>query len=110
MTKIRKGDNVKVMRGKDAGKTGEVLLVVRKTTQFGTERTMVVVKDINVVKKSQKPNPQFGIQGGFINFEKPIDISNVMLVDAKGNASRVGFKIEDGKKVRINKKDGSVIK
>lgn len=105
MAKIKKGDNVQIMRGKDSGKNGEVLTVVKKISKYGTERIMVVVKGINVVKKSQKPNPQFGIKGGFVEFEKPIDISNVMLLSASGKPSRVGYEIKDGKKSRVFKKD-----
>lgn len=106
MKKIKKGDNVQVMRGKDSGKTGEVLQVVKNGEDF-----KVVVKGINIVKKSQKPNPQLGIKGGFVNFEKPISISNVMLLDPKtGKPTRVGFKVVDGKKVRVAKKSGEVIK
>lgn len=106
MNKIKKGDNVQIMRGKDAGKSGEVLQVLKKGDDF-----RVVVKGINIVKKSQKPNPQFGIKGGFINFEKPISISNVMLLDPKtGKPTRVGFKVVEGKKVRVAKKSGEVIK
>ena len=108
MTKIKKGDNVQVMRGKDSGKTGEVLMVVKKMKNK-VERTLVVVKGINIVKKSQKPNPQFGIQGGFVEFEKPIDISNVMVIDSKTNKpTRVGIKVEDGKKTRFAKKGGEI--
>lgn len=111
MTKIKKGDNVVVMRGKDAGKTGEVLSVVSRITAKKKQRVMVVVKGVNIVKKSQKPNPQFGIKGGFIEFEKPIDLSNVMMLDPKsGKPTRVGFKVENGKKVRISKKSGEIIK
>lgn len=108
MNKIKKGDTVQVMRGKDAGKRGEVLMVVEKFGQL-----KVVVKDVNVVKKAQKPNPQLGIKGGIIEIEKPVDVSNVMLVDPKMDVpTRVTFKVDEktGKKVRVAKKSGEVIK
>jgi large subunit ribosomal protein L24 len=110
--KIKKGDTVKVTRGKEAGKTGEVVKVIKKTNKDNIERILVVLKGINLVKRSQKPNPQFGIQGGIIEFEKPIDISNVSLVDSKTNqVIRIGFKTDEktGKKVRVSKKSGEVI-
>lgn len=108
MNKIKKGDTVQVMRGKDAGKRGEVLMVVEK---FG--KMKVVIKDVNVVKKAQKPNPQLGIKGGIIEIEKPVDVSNVMVVDPKMDVpTRVTFKVDEktGKKVRVAKKSGEVIK
>lgn len=107
MLKIKKGDNVKVMRGKDAGKEGEVLTLV-----FKENSTRVVVKGVNVVKKTQKPNAQLGIVGGMSEKEMPIDISNVMLVDKKsGKPVRVKFTIDEktGKKSRVSVKTGDVI-
>ncbi len=111
MTKIKKGDTIQVMRGKDAGKKGEVLKVL-KTFSRGVSKTQVVVKGVNIVKRSRKPNPQFGIQGGIIEIEKPIDLSNVMYFDEKaGKPSRIGFKIDEkGKKIRFSKKSGEAIK
>lgn len=109
MNKIKTGDTVQVMRGKDSGKVGEVLKIVKDKK---SHQIKVVVKDINIVKRAQKPNPQLGVQGGFITFEKPIDISNVMLVDKKTNKPvRIGFKIDEktGKKIRISKKSGEAI-
>ncbi len=108
MNKIKKGDTVQVMRGKDAGKRGEVLMVVKKYNGL-----KVVIKDVNVVKKAQKPNPQLGLKGGFITFEKPIDVSNVMIIDPKMDVpTRIGFKVDEktGKKVRVAKKSGEVMK
>src|SRR5262245_13440652 len=103
MTKIKKGDTVQVMRGKDAGKKGEVLKVSMTLLNNGTKVTMVTVKGVNVVKRSQKPNPTLGITGGIIEFEKPINSSNVMYFDEKaGKVSRVGFKAEaNGKRIRV---------
>ncbi len=101
MNKIKKGDTVQVMQGKDSGKRGEVVLVLEGK---------VVVKGINIVKKSQKPNAQLGLKGGIVEMEKPIDVSNVMLIDKKSDKpTRVGFKVVDGKKVRFAKKSGEVI-
>ena len=107
MLKIKKGDNVKVVRGKDSGKEGEVLQVLLKE-----DSVKVIVKGINIVKRSQKPNPQLGIPGGVSEIEKGIDISNVMLIDKKsGKPTRVSFKLDEktGKKVRISKISGEVI-
>ncbi len=108
MRKIKKGDTVQVMRGKDAGKKAEVLKVIDDSFE-----TKVVVRGINIVKKSQKPNPTLGIAGGIIEFEKPISASNVMYFDVKaGKPSRVGFKVDEktGKKVRYSKKSGEILK
>ena len=107
MLKIKKGDNVKVMRGKDSGKEGEVLAIVKKQNSI-----KVLIKGVNIVKKTQKPNAQLGIVGGINEMEKPIDISNVMLVDKKsGKPSRVKFSIDEksGKKVRLSIKSGEAI-
>ncbi len=113
MRKIKKGDTVQIMRGKDAGKKGEVLTVLDKENKRGKMVPKIVVKGINIVKKSQKPNPQLGIQGGIVEIEKPIDASNVMYFDEKaGKPSRVGFKTDEktGKKIRYSKKSGEIIK
>lgn len=113
MRKIKKGDTVKVMRGKDAGKTGEVLMVLNKKNKSGKLNEMVVVKDVNIAKKSVKPNPQLGVAGGIIEIEKPIHMSNVMYFDKESNtATRIGFKIDEKtkKKVRVSKKTGKEIK
>lgn len=107
MRKIRVGDKVKVMVGKDAGKEGKVEKYIKAKTSKGDDQ--VIVHGLNVVKKSQKPNPQFGINGGIVEFEKPINISNVMLVEGT-KATRVGFKSDKtGKKTRISKKTGKAI-
>lgn len=112
MRKIKTGDVVKVMRGKDSGKTGEVLSVYDKVLLNKKLQTKVIVKGINIVKRSQKPNPQLGIKGGIIEVEKSIDISNVMFLDKKtGKATRVGFRIDEQtrKKSRISKETGEII-
>ena len=98
--KIKKGDTVRVIAGKDKGKEGKVSAVDVKN---GT----VTVEGVNRHTKHTKPSAQ-NQNGGIITQEGPIHISNVMLV-VKGQVTRVGFKVEDGKKVRIAKKNGSVI-
>ena len=98
--KIKKGDTVKVIAGKDKEKEGKVLSVDIKNHK-------VVVEGINMVTKHAKPSAA-NQQGGIIEKEAPIDISNVMY-SAKGEAVRVGFAVVDGKKVRINKKTGEAI-
>lgn len=107
MNKLRTGDKVIIMRGKDAGKEGEILRIIRKE-----EQTKVVVSGVAMVKRHQKPNPTLGLSGGILEVEKPIDISNVMLIDPKTKKpTRVGFKVDEktGKKVRIAKKSGEII-
>ena len=98
--KIKKGDTVRVIAGKDKGKEGKVSAVDVKN---GT----VTVEGVNMHTKHTKPSAQ-NQNGGIITQEGPIHISNVMLV-VKGQVTRVGFKVEDGKKLRIAKKNGSVI-
>ncbi|HUL08593.1 MAG TPA: 50S ribosomal protein L24 [Candidatus Acidoferrum sp.] len=100
--KIRKGDKVVVRTGKDKGKTGEVLRVLR-------EEARVLVQGVNMVKRHSRPAP--GNPGGIIDKEAPIHISNVALTDPKtGKPTRVGFKILDGgRKVRIARGSGEVI-
>ena len=101
--KIRKGDTVKVLSGNDKGKTGEVLEVIPKTEK-------IIVKGINIRKKSVKPRKQ-GEEGGIIPSEVAIHSSKVALVCPKcGKATRIEYKVEDGKKVRICKKCGAIIK
>ena len=100
MLKIKKGDTVKVIAGKDNGKEGKVVSVDQKTGK-------VVVEGINMITKHAKPsaaNPN----GGIVQKEAPIDGSNVMLV-YKGKATRVGFDVKDGKKVRVAKATGEII-
>ena len=98
--KIKKDDMVQVIAGKDKGKEGKVLRVDKKN---GT----VVVEGVNKVFKHSKPS-MANQQGGIINKEAPIDASNVMLIH-NGKAVRVGFKVEDGKKVRVAKGSNEVI-
>lgn len=98
--KIKKGDTVKVIAGKDKGKEGKV-------TAVDTKKGTVTVEGVNMHTKHTKPSAK-NQNGGIVTQEGPINVSNVMLV-VKGQVTRVGFKVEDGKKVRIAKKTGSVI-
>lgn len=97
-SKIKKGDTVKVIAGKDKGKEGKVLSV---------KEGKVLVEGVNTVTKHAKPN-QANPNGGIIHQEAAIDVSNVMYVN-KGKATRVGFKIDGDKKVRVAKSTGDVI-
>ncbi|MDX9705982.1 MAG: 50S ribosomal protein L24 [Azospira sp.] len=99
MEKIRKGDEVVVITGKDKGRRGTVLRRV--------DAEHVVVEGINRAKKHVKPNPVKGVVGGIVEKDMPINISNVALFNpATGKGDRVGFKVEDGKKVRVFKSNG----
>ncbi|WP_395340506.1 50S ribosomal protein L24 [Ningiella sp. W23] len=101
--KIRRDDEVVVLAGKDKGKHGKVLRVV-------AESDRVFVEGVNVVKKHQKGNPQAGEPGGIIDKEASIHVSNVAIVNsATGKADRVGFRFEDGKKVRFFKSNGDLV-
>ena len=104
MRKLRKGDEIIVIAGKDKGKRGTL-------TQMIAEKNRVVVEGINMAKKHQKPNPNLGVPGGIIEKEMPLDISNVAIFNpATGKADRVGIKIlDDGRKVRIFKSNNEVI-
>ena len=104
MNKIRKGDQVIVLTGRDKGKRGTVSLRV--------DESHVVVDGINVVKKHVKPNPMKGTTGGVVDKTMPIHQSNVAIFNAKtGKADRVGIKLlADGKKVRVYKSTGEEIK
>lgn len=102
MQRIRKGDEVIVITGRDKGKRGTVLARI--------DERHVTVEGINLVKKHVRPNPMQGITGGIIDKTMPIDESNVMLFNPKtGKGERVGFKIEGGKKVRVFKSNGAVV-
>ena len=99
---VKTGDKVKVITGKDKGKEGVILKAFPK-------KDRVIVEGMNMMKKHQKPNSA-NPQGGIIEMEAPIHVSNVMLIDAStGEPTRVGFKVEDGKKVRVSKKTGEVL-
>lgn len=100
MHKIKKDDLVKIIAGKDKDKTGKILSV-------NTKKNTVLVEGCNMVTKHSKPSAA-NQQGGIIHQEGPIDISNVMLV-VDGKATRVGFEVKDGKKVRVAKATGKAI-
>ena len=100
MAKIKKGDTVKVIAGKDVGAEGKVLSVDKKNNR-------VVVEGVNIVKKHTKPS-MANQNGGIVESEASIDVSNVMYVH-KGKPTRVGFKIDGDKKVRVAKSTGEVI-
>ncbi|GLT15233.1 MAG TPA: 50S ribosomal protein L24 [Vibrio sp.] len=101
--KIRRNDEVIVLAGKDKGKRGKVTKVL--------ETGKVFVEGINLVKKHQKPQPALGQQGGIVEQEAAIDASNVAIFNAStGKADRIGFRLEEGKKVRFFKSNGELIK
>jgi large subunit ribosomal protein L24 len=102
MLKIRKDDEVVVITGRDKGKRGTVLQVLKDGR--------LLVTGINMVKKHQRPNPNLGQQGGIVQREAPIQASNVALWnDEAGRADRVGFREEDGKKVRYFKSTSKAV-
>jgi large subunit ribosomal protein L24 len=102
--KIKKGDTVEVISGKDSGRRGRVLRVDR-------DRQRVVVEGVNMIKRHTRPNPQRRIQGGVVEREAAIHVSNVMVVSPDSQRpSRVGYKIlDDGRKVRVAKVDGAIL-
>lgn len=104
MNKIRTGDQVIVIAGRDKGKQG--------TVTSRTDDQHVVVEGVNVVKKHAKPNPMKGVTGGIVEKTMPIDQSNVAIFNAAtGKADRVGIKVQaDGKRVRVYKSSGEAIK
>ncbi len=99
--KIKKGDNVIVLTGKDKGRTGQVVKVLPSENR-------VVVQGVNMVQRHTRPT-QADPNGGIKHKEASLHLSNVAIADANGKASRVGFKVEDGKKVRFAKTTGDVI-
>ena len=100
--KIKKDDNVLVIAGEHKGSEGKVVKIIR-------EKNRAIVEGVNMVKKHAKPSAQ-NPQGGIIEKEAAIHVSNLSLVSSEGNATRVGFRIEeDGKKVRFAKKNNEVV-
>ena len=96
MQKIRRDDEVIVIAGKDKGKHGQVIKVLADDR--------LVVGGVNLVKRHTKPNPMLNQQGGIVEKEAPLHVSNVAIFNAETNkADRVGFKVEDGKKIRVFK-------
>jgi large subunit ribosomal protein L24 len=104
MNKIRKGDDVVVIAGRDKGKRG--------TVSARVDERKLLVDGINVVKKHARPNPMKGVTGGIVDKTMPIDQSNVMLYNpATGKGDRVGIKVlDDGTKVRVYKSNGEQVK
>lgn len=101
MQKIRKGDKVVVLTGKDKGRNGEVLQVMPKENR-------ALVRGINMVKRHQRQTQSQ--QAGIINKEAPVHLSNLAIADPKdGKPTRVGFRIDDDRKVRVAKRSGAVI-
>lgn len=100
-SKIKKGDRVVVLTGKDKGREGSVLKVFPKEQR-------VLVEGLNMVQRHTRPS-QLDPQGGIKNKEAPLHLSNVAIVDSKGKPTRVGFREEGGKKVRFAKTTGEVI-
>jgi large subunit ribosomal protein L24 len=103
MDRIRKGDEVVVLTGRDKGKRGTVLRRI--------DEARVVVEGVNRVKKNQRPNPMKGVAGGIVDKDMPIQISNIALVNpATQKADRIGFKLLDGgRKVRVFKSNGEQV-
>jgi len=102
-SKIRRDDEVVILAGKDKGKTGKVTKVL-------VENGKVFVEGVNLIKKHTKPVPQLQQPGGIIEKEAPLQVSNVAILNPKsGKADRVGFRFEDGKKVRFFKSDNELI-
>ena len=104
MQKLKKGDDIIVIAGRDKGKRGTISRVMPVLDK-------VLIDGINMVKKHQKPNPNMGVQGGIIEMEMPLHVSNVAIFNpVTGKADRVGIKIlEDGRKVRFFKSNNEVI-
>jgi len=104
MNRIKKGDEIIVITGKDKGRRGTVIRV-------NEEDDRVLIEGINIVKKHQKPNPNAGVQGGIVDEERAIHISNVMLYNSVTNkGDRIGIKtLEDGLKVRFFKSSNEVV-
>jgi large subunit ribosomal protein L24 len=101
--KIRRNDEVIVITGKDKGKRGTVKAVL-------TGKNKVIVENINMVKKHVKPNPHVNEPGGIVDKEAAIDVSNIAIYNAAtGKADRVGFRLEDGKKVRFFKSNNELV-
>jgi len=102
--KIKKGDTVEVISGKDAGTRGRVLVIDRS-------RERLVIEGVNMIKRHTRPNPQKKVQGGIVQRKAPNNVSNMMVVSPdSGKRSRIGFRIlDDGRKVRVAKVDGAIL-
>lgn len=102
MPYIQRNDTVMVIAGKDKGKKGRVLRIL-------TDKNRVLVEQVGIVKKHVKPNPQKNIKGGIAEQETPVHLSNVMLVDSNGKATRVGIREVNGKRERYAKSTGETL-
>ena len=102
MNRIKKGDQVVVIAGKDKGKRGDVVRV---------DGDRVIVSNVNIIKRHTKPNPQAGVAGGVVEREASMHISNIALFNpASGKGERIGFKVlEDGRKLRVFRSSGEAI-
>ena len=99
--KLKKGDNVLVITGRDKGKSGSILSIIPK-------KNRAIVKGVNIVKKHQKPSKQSG--GGIIEKELSIQLSNLAFISIKdGKKTKIGYKLEKDKKIRFEKKTGEII-
>ncbi|EAQ98520.1 50S ribosomal protein L24 [Congregibacter litoralis] len=102
MLKIKCDDEVIVLAGKDKGKRGKVRKIV--------DDSRVIVTGVNMIKKHTKPNPQAGVQGGIVEREAAIQVSNIAIFNPEtSKADRIGFRVEDGKKVRFYKSSGAAL-
>ena len=100
--KIKKDDKVKVIAGKDKGKTGRVLDVNRETGR-------VLVEGVGMIKRHTRPNPQRQIKGGIAEKESSIAVSNVMILTSGGVATRIGYKMDGARRVRVARKGGEIL-
>ena len=102
MAKLKRDDEVIVIAGKDKGKRGTVRRII--------DSDRVVVTGVNKIKKHAKPNPQAGVAGGIVEQEAPIQASNLAVFNSKsGKGERVGYRVKDGKKVRVFKPSGDLV-
>jgi large subunit ribosomal protein L24 len=99
--KFKNGDKVRVIAGDHKGTEGEIVMLIR-------EKNKAIVSGVNIVKRHTKPNAQ-NPQGGIIEKEAPIAISNLSLLTAEGQTTRIGYRMEDGKKVRVSRKTNEAI-
>ena len=102
MANILRNDLVIVIAGKNKGKTGRVLRLIK-------DKDRVLIKGVGLIKKHVKPNPQANIKGGIAEQESPVHLSNVSLIDGNGKATRVGMRVVDGKRERYAKTTGEAI-
>lgn len=105
MAKIKSDDEVIVITGKDKGRRGKVVRILNNDG-----KTKVIVSGVNMIKKHVRPNPQRNIQGGIVEQEAAMDLSNIAIYNpSTDKADRVGFKLDDGKKIRVFKSSGEKV-